>query len=218
MTSQRRSTPILVVLTAALLFGAFDQWIGAHNNLFWTQVSNGMSSLWLVVPFIAGFSMSNQRGAVLVGLYATWLSVLAYVLMIVSPMEGTHLGPAPTGLHGTWNQLSLNLFVHVLLSQGQWFAFALLVGPVLGLLGFYWRTRRYWVYAFPVALALVLEPPARWIASRVGLADVPWVPFRWPNSALAQKAEILELVVGLVATWMIIRFGASSRGTAPLHS
>ena len=218
MTSQRRSTPILVVLIAALLFGAFDQWIGAHNNLFWTQVSNGMSALWLVVPFIAGFSMSNQRGAVLVGLSATWLSVLAYVLMIVSPIEGTHLGPAPTGLHGTWNQLSLNLFVHVLLSQGQWFAFTLLVGPVLGLLGFYWRTRRYWVYALPVALALVLEPPARWTASRVGLGDVPWVPFRWPNSALAQKAEVLELVVGLVATWMIIRFGASSRGTAPLHS
>jgi hypothetical protein len=43
----------------------------------------------------------NQRGAVLVGLSATWLSVLAYVLMIVSHQVSDRLvNLIVTDLHG----------------------------------------------------------------------------------------------------------------------
>src|SRR5665213_1521897 len=212
--ASRQSLVVLVALTAAFLYGAFDQWIGAHNNLFWTQVSNGLSALWLVVPFIAGFLMSNQRKAVVMGLCTTCLSIFAYVLTIVSPIEGTHFGPAPTHLHGTWNQLSFGLLAHTLSSQGQWFAFAVVAGPVFGLLGYRWRTFQYWAYALPVALALVLEPPARWTLSRIGLGDIPFVPFTWPNNGLAQRAELVEFVLGVVATSLILRFGAQRRKTA----
>ena len=205
---------VLAALTAAFLFGAFDQWIGARNNLFWTQVSNGLSALWLVVPFIAGFLMLNQRKAAVMGLCTTCLSILAFALMIVSPMEGTRFGPAPTHFHGTWNQLSFSLLAHSLSSQGQWFAFAVVAGPVFGLLGYRWRTFRYWTYALPVALALVLEPPARWTLSRIGLGDIPFVPFTWPTNGLAQRAELVEFILGLAATSLILRFGAQRRRTA----
>ena len=211
---RRQSLVVLVVLTVAFLFGAFDQWIGGRYNLFWTQVSNGLSALWLVVPFIAGYLMLNQRKAVVMGLCTTCVSILAYVLMIVCPMEGTHLGPAPTNLHGTWNQLSFSLFAHSLSSQWQWFAFTVVAGPVFGLLGYGWRTFRYWAYALPVSLALVLEPPARWTFSRIGAGDIPFVPFMWPNSGLAQRAEIVEIVLGLVATSLVLRFGVQRRRTA----
>jgi len=211
--ARRQSLVVLVALTAAFLFGAFDQWIGGRYNLFWKQVSIGLSALWLVVPFIAGFLMLNQRKAVVMGLCTTCLSLLAFVLMIVSPMEGTHIGPAPPHLHGTWSQLSFGLLGHTLSSQGQWFAFAVVAGPVFGLLGYRWRTFQYWAYALPVALALVLEPPARWTLSRIGLGDIPYVPFRWPNDGLAQRAEFVEFVLGLVATSLILCFGAQRRKT-----
>jgi hypothetical protein len=212
--AKRQSFVVLVALTAAFFFGAFDQWIGAHNNSFWTQVSLGLSALWLVVPFIAGFLMSNQRKAVVMGLCTTCLSLLAFVLMIVSPFEGTHIGPAPTHLYGTWNQLSFSLLVHAFASQGQWFALAIVAGPVFGLLGYRWRTFRYWAYALPVSLALALEPPARWTMSRIGVGDIPFVPFTWPNNGLAQRAELIEFVLGLVATSLVLRFGAQRRRTA----
>src|SRR5665213_2980241 len=167
--ARRQSLVVLVALTAAFLFGAFDQWIGGRYNLFWTQVSIGLSALWLVVPFIAGFLMLNQ--------------------------------------------LSFGLLGHTLSSQGQWFAFAVVAGPVFGLLGYRWRTFQYWAYALPVALALVLEPPARWTLSRIGLGDIPYVPFRWPNDGLAQRAEFVEFVLGLVATSLILCFGAQRRKT-----
>jgi hypothetical protein len=210
----RQSLAVLVALTAAFLFGAFDQWIGAHNNMFWTQVSLDLSALWLVVPFIAGFMMSNQRKAVVMGFCTTCLSLLAFVLMIISPMEGTHFGPAPAHLHGSWNQMSFGLLFHTLLSQGQWFAFAVVAGPAFGLLGYRWRTVRYWAYALPVSLALVLEPPARWTFSRIGVGDIPYVPFTWPNNGLAQRAEFVEFILGLVATSLILRFGVQRRRTS----
>ena len=42
--------------------------------------SGGMSAPWLLVPFLAGAWQASQRRAALVGIAATWLAVLAYVL------------------------------------------------------------------------------------------------------------------------------------------
>jgi nitric oxide reductase large subunit len=94
------AAPIVIALTAAIAFGAVDQYLpvaisksshlGAY--LFVVEISK-MSAPWLLVPFLAGECQGSQRSAALVGLAATWLAVLAYVLMIVSPMEGVHLTP-----------------------------------------------------------------------------------------------------------------------------
>jgi len=64
--------------------------MGAY--LFAVEVS-GMSAPWLLLPFLAGPGKVGSAVAALVGLAAMWLAVLAYVLMIVSPMEGAHTTP-----------------------------------------------------------------------------------------------------------------------------
>ena len=206
----RRSLIIGATLVAAVLFGAVDQWIGSRNNPALTQISVGMSALWLVVPFLVGVAVARQFDAIVTGLVATWLAVLAYAAMIVSPWEGTHLGPPPPGFRGSWNQLSPEVLWHALSSQSVWFAGGLLSGPLMGLLGAEWRARRHWGYALPVALALVFEPVARWIAGRLGIGDINGTPLNWPVDRAAQVAEGFEFLVGAVATWWLVRVGGPS--------
>jgi hypothetical protein len=202
---------VIIALTAAFAFGAIDQYLGAGASSFAIQVSGGMSALWLLVPFLAGAWQAGQRRAALVGLAATWLSILAYVLMIVSPMEGTHLGPRPAGLVGSWNQLSLHLFLMVLASQWPWFAGGLITGPLYGWLGHRWRSGPSRPAALLAALPVVLEPAGRWLATRLGLGSIPWIRFSWPGDGPAVTAEFAELAVGLLLTGAAVRAVARDR-------
>src|SRR5579859_7535651 len=84
--------PVVVALTAAVAFGAADQYLpmavpmSSHPGAYLFAVEVGqMSAPWLLVAFLAGAWQGSQRRAAMVGLAATWLAVLAYVLMIVSP-------------------------------------------------------------------------------------------------------------------------------------
>jgi hypothetical protein len=201
---------VVFALTAAIAFGAIDQYVGALRSSFLTEVS-GMSAPWLLLPFLAGAAQAGQRRAALVGLLATWLSVLAYVAMIVSPMEGTHLGPRPAGLIGTWNQLSPRLVLATLASQWLWFAGGLIIGPVYGWLGYRWRARRSRVAALLAVLPPLLEPAARWLVTRLGAVHASWLNFRWPVYGAAVVAEIIELTVGLVLTGVVVTAMARTR-------
>src|ERR1700740_2250330 len=124
--------PVVIALMAAAAFGAVDQYLPAaipmssrlSAHLFAVEVSK-MSAPWLLVPFLAGAWQCGPRRAALVGLAATWLSALAYVLMIVSPLGGAHLTP--------WT------FALSLASQWLWCAGGLIAGPVYGWLGYRWR-------------------------------------------------------------------------------
>ena len=170
-----------------------------------------MSAPWLLVPFVAGALQAGQRRALVVGLAATWLAVLAYVVMTVSPMEGTHLGPRPVGLIGSWTQLSPRLFVASLASQWLWFAGGLISGPLYGWLGYRWRARRSQAVALLVALPVLLEPAARWLASHYGPANASWLAFRWPGYGPAVIAEIAEVVAGAVLTGAVVMAMARTR-------
>jgi hypothetical protein len=200
---------VIIAVTAACAFGAIDQYVGSLGSSFLTDVS-GMSAPWLLVPFLAGAWQAGQRRAALVGLAATGLSVLAYVFMIISPMEGTHLGPRPAGLIGSWNQLSLHLFLATLASQGLWFAGGLITGPLYGWLGYLWRSRRSWAIALLAVLPVLLEPAARWFAARlspapsVGLA-APWIGY--------SPALIAEVAAGLVLTGVVLTAMARTRAS-----
>jgi hypothetical protein len=194
----------LAVLAVTMLFGACVQWIGALDSAFLTQVSKGLSALWLVIPFAVGASMPTRRRAALMGMAATCAALIGYVLMIVSPMEGTHLGPAPPGTHGTWNQLTFNLLVHVIASQGQWFIFAIIAGPVFAVCGYFFWCQGRFVCAIPLTLSFAVEPCARWAATKIGMDNVPFFPFTWPNSSQAQLAELLEFVLGLTTTYLAL--------------
>jgi hypothetical protein len=206
---------VVIALTAAFAFGAIDQYIGSLRSSFLTEIS-GMSAPWLLVPFLAGASQAVWRRAVLIGLAATWLPVLAYVVMIISPMEGTHLGPRPAGLVGSWNQLSPHLFLVTLASQWLWFAGGMIIGPLYGWLGYRWRAHRSGSAALLAGLPALLEPAARWFAGRSGLAHVIGLAFQWPSYGPAVIAEIAELAVGLALTGAALTAIARSRtpGTA----
>lgn len=202
---------VVIALTAAFGFGVIDQYLqvaipesshlGAHQ--FVSQISTGMSALWLLVPFLAGAGQASQRRAALVGLVATWLSVMAYVLMIVSPMEGVHLAP--------------RVFALSLASQWPWFAGGLVTGPLYGWLGYRWRTRRFPAAALLAALPVLLEPGARWLVAGLGPGTTPWIPFQWPVDGGGVTAEFAELVAGLLLTCTAIGFMARNRAAEGLR-
>ena len=207
---RRSAAAVIIALTAATAFGAIDQYLGALPSSLLTAVS-GISAPWLLVPFVAGAAQASQRRAALVGLTATWLSVLAYVVMIVSPMEGTHLGPRPAGLIGSWNQLSPHLFLATLASQWLWFAGGLITGPLYGWLGYRWHARRSRAAALLAVLPALLEPAARWLASRHDPAFVSGLAFQRPGYGPAVIAEVIELAVGLVLTGVVVSAMARTR-------
>jgi hypothetical protein len=191
---------LIIALTAACAFGAIDQYLGGLRSSFLTDAS-GMSAPWLLVPFLAGAWQPSQRRAALAGLAATWLSVLAYVVMIISPMEGTHLGPRPPGLTGTWTQLSPHLLLVTLASQWLWFAGGLITGPLYGWLGYRSRSGRSWATALVAVLPVLLEPVARVLAARFGLAQVSGLPFGGQGHG---PAAIAEVAVGLLLTGAVL--------------
>jgi hypothetical protein len=206
---RNHTAAIVVALTAAVAFGAIDQYLGSLNSSFLTEVS-GMSAPWLLIPFLAGAWQSSARRAALVGLAATWLAVLAYVAMIVSPMEGTHLGPPPAGHIGTWTQLTPQLFLASLSSQWLWFAGGLIAGPLYGWFGYRWHARRSPATALLAVLPILLEPPVRWLAVHSGLSYARMLAFQ-PGQGPAVIAEIAEPAIGVALTALIITAMAKPR-------
>lgn len=200
-------TPAVIALTAAVAFGAADQYLpvaipmsshlGAY--LFAVEVSK-MSAPWLLVPFLVGAWQGSQRRAALLGLAATWLAVLAYVLMIVSPMEGVHLTPTTVAFS--------------LASQWPWFAGGLITGPLYGWLGHRWRARRSPAVALFAVLPVALEPAIRWLATRLALSGIGWLAFSWPVPGSGTVAELAELAIGLLLTGVVIRVIARGRASA----
>ena len=196
-----------IALTAAAAFGAVDQYLPvaitgtSHQGayLFAVQVS-GMSAPWLLVPFLAGAWQSGQRRAALVGVAAAWLAVLAYVFMIVSPMEGVHL--------------TARTFAVSLASQWPWFAGGLITGPLYGWLGHRWRALRSPAAAVLAAMPVLLEPAARWLATRTGLSGTGWFMFSWPLQRGGVAAEFGEFAVGLLLTAAVITVIARGRAVA----
>jgi hypothetical protein len=87
---------VIVALTAAIAFGAIDQYLGAIQSSFLTAAS-GMSAPWLLMPFLAGATQGRQRRAALVGLLATWLSVLPLLLEPATRLLAARFGLAYVG-------------------------------------------------------------------------------------------------------------------------
>lgn len=214
------TAPVLIALTAAFAFGAIDQYLQVlipssqlSVSLFTVQVS-GMSAPWLLVPFLAGAWQMSRRRAALVGLAATWLAVLAWVLMIISPMEGSHLGAAPPGWHGSYNQLTLHMFAASLASQWLWFAGGLITGPLYGWLGHYWRMRRSTAAALLAVLPVLLEPASVWLASHWSLGIPGTRHFQWPDQRGAVAAEVTEFAVGVLLVGAVAKVMARARAFA----
>lgn len=158
--------PLALVVVLGLCFGAGDQALGTFVREPWAWQVAQVSAPWLVAPFLLGTRESRPSRATLTGAVFSVSAVAAYIAMILSPIEGVSLARAVRALPDTVG------------AQWPWLLGALTVAPLYGFLGCRWRVRRSVVMALVLPATLVLEPVARWAASRslpdptIGRAEV----------------------------------------------
>jgi hypothetical protein len=148
---RRRSVRLLAAaLAGGLAFGIADYQLagvgGAGTGTaaeFWTVLGN-VSSLWLVLPFLAGMAARRQRLAAVAGAIASTAAVCGFY-------GYKHF------ISGTANWAFLREVAVF------WLIGALVSGPVYGVLGSWWSARRSRIAAFAIWGAFVLEPVA-WLA------------------------------------------------------
>jgi hypothetical protein len=132
----------------AAAFGAADQYLGSRGFVlgYWATEVSLLSAPWLLVAFFAGWSQPTTKRAVILGLVCTLAALAGYWAMTLSPIEGAQV--SARGIRGLVSSQSLLVFGGAL------------TGPVFGWLGSRWRTRRDWMSALAVALAVCCEPLA----------------------------------------------------------
>jgi hypothetical protein len=150
-----------IAIVVGFVFGAADQYLGSLVELGpWAAAVSGMSAPWLVFPFVFGSRQATPRGAILIGMTATFSALLGYFVMTLSPVEGVSL-----------SNVDLVSFV-----ESQWpnIVGAFATAPLFGYLGLRWRERRSWVAAALVAGAVCLEPAARYAVGRLDPPTAVW--------------------------------------------
>ena len=139
---------VVAVLVLSAVFGAGDQYLGSLSAHPWAANVSLLSAPWLVLAFAAGATQRDQRrAALLAGLGATYVALLAYGLMTLSPVENAHITVA-----------TVRGFVY---SERNVLVGGLLTGPLFGVgSAEQWRSGRALFGALLVAAALCLEPLA----------------------------------------------------------
>jgi Family of unknown function (DUF6518) len=172
----------VVTAVVGLLFGAGDQYLGSLRPMVllgpWTVAVSQMSSLWLLLPFVAGCTQERTRRAALVGLTASASALLGYFAMTVSPIEGVPAQRIPTAA------------VALLASNLTWIVGGLVTGPLFGLLGQRCRIRRSWAGAAGVTGLLLFEPVVRHLSGRI--VGPSWV---WTVEATVGVVLVATLLV-----------------------
>ena len=162
-------TAYAVAIVAGLAFGAGDQYLGTLTvgSILgtWTWTVSAMSAPWLLLPFVAGLTQDRERRAMVLGLVVTLSALVGYFVMAHSPAEG--------GSVDGWAGRVVRMITTDL--NPLWIVGGILTGPVFGLLGQRWRTRRSWVSAAAVTAALCLEPMARGVAGLLTGPSSVWV-------------------------------------------
>jgi Family of unknown function (DUF6518) len=148
-----RGVTVALVLLLSVAFGAGDQYLGSLTGsghawaAGWSTDISLLSAPWLVLPFAAGATQREPRRAALLGLACTYMALLGYGLMTLSPVENAHLSVA--AVRG------------FLVSERSVLVGGIVTGPLFGWFGQQWRTRRAIAGALVTAAALCLEPLAR---------------------------------------------------------
>ena len=185
-----------VAFLAGVVFGAGDQYLGSLNSPgLWTVSLSLLSAPWLILPFAFGCSQLRARRAALLGLVVTLSALLGYFLMVMGPFEGGQSSFTFHEIRGLVLSNKLNIVG------------GLVTGPLYGLLGQHWRTRRAWLSAALVAGALCLEPLAETVAGN-----------RYPGASIVWPAEILcgvAVAAYFLLTGVAFRRGASRVGNPP---
>ena len=147
------------VALLALVFGAADQFLGTTHVMVhtggWTTTVSNMSALWLIVPFLAGWSQRTPTRAAVAGALSLLAAFTGYWLLTLSPLEGVSGAHAVAGI------------APLVEGHAPWLLGGSVGAPLFGILGQRWRTTRAWTSALAVSLVLCLEPLA-WVASGLG--------------------------------------------------
>ena len=144
---------VALALVLSFAFGAGDQYLGSLTGsghawaAGWSSDVSLLSAPWLVLPFVAGATQREPRRAALLGLACTYVALLGYGLMTLSPVEHAHL--------------SLATVRGFLVSERSVLVGGVVTGPLFGWFGWRWRTRRAIAGALVTAAALCLEPFVR---------------------------------------------------------
>jgi hypothetical protein len=138
-----------VVLILSLLFGGLDQYLGSFSAHPWLADVSGLSAPWLVLPFAIGGTQSSARRACLIGGVGTFLALVGYCVMTLSPLENAHLSHA-----------GIVAFV-VTGGNWHWFLAGAVTGPLAGWLGHLWRYRHVRAGGLAAGALLLLEPFVR---------------------------------------------------------
>jgi hypothetical protein len=156
---------VVIAVVLSFVFGAGDQYLGSLTGsghvwaAGWSSDISLLSSPWLVLPFLAGATQREPRRAALVGLACTYVALLGYGLMTLSPIEHAHLTVAT--VRG------------FLVSERAVLVGGIVTGPLFGWFGQQWRTRRALTGALVTSAALCLEPLARRVTiNPIGNPDV----------------------------------------------
>lgn len=183
---------IVLLLVGCAAFGAGDQYVGSLTR-FWPHAWEipALSAPWLLLPFLAGCTQRRPWRSALVGALATFVALVGYGLMTISPVEQA--------------AFTLGSFAGFVRSNVLWFVGGAFTGPLFGYLGHEWRVRRARVAAFVTAGAVMLEPlvhssryrPARLSAIpfgavtatelAVGFAMAIWFGWQWFRSRSAAQ-------------------------------
>jgi hypothetical protein len=136
---------IVLLLAACAAFGAADQYVGSLTR-FWPLAWEipALSAPWLLLPFLVGRARRNALGASAWGAVGTFVALVAYGLMTISPIEHAHF--------------SLIAFTAFARSNVLWFIGTAIVGPLFGYLGYLWAAARARLAASITAGAVLLEP------------------------------------------------------------
>jgi len=155
----------VVAVLAGLAFGAADQYLGSRSALGgWAAAVSGLSAPWLLVPFVAGMTQEHARRAMVLGLVVSLSALAGYIAMTYSPVENVPISGFFPG-------------VVAMTTSGYnplWIVGGILTGPLYGFLGQRWRTRRSWVSAVLVTVALTMEPVARRAAGMLPREPLVW--------------------------------------------
>lgn len=148
---------IALALALSAAFGAGDQYLGTLSHDPW-GAARSLSAPWLVLPFVVGAAQREPRRAAILGLACTLVALCGYGLMLLSPVGTRHLTLAEAQAY-IGNERGV-------------FVASLLTGPLFGWFGWRWRSSGAIAGALVTAVALCLEPVARWPVKPIRFLDV----------------------------------------------
>ena len=189
MRRDRVVVAIALVLSAA--FGAGDQYLGSGHvfGIGWPTDVSLLSAPWILLAFVAGATQRGPKRAALLGFACTYVALLGYGVMTLSPAENAHITLA-----------TVRGFVY---SERTVLVGGLATGPLFGWFGQQWRSGKMLAGAFLVAAALCFEPLAR----RLGVN-----PIRY------RVVTVGEVVAGLLFAAFILARCYTQRESRPVST